>query len=129
MRDLDDPNAGLADLRDNNPVARFGDSEFYAVTSWDLIAEAVARTDDFSSNLTATMVYRPDGTVSSFDMEGPGGGSHVLATADEPVHALHRKPVLLKLAAKRLLALEPVRPHPAASTSRSAGSSSGWRNR
>lgn len=104
---LDDPYP-LYDRLRTTPVARVADSGFHLVSTWDAVLEATARTQDFSSNLTATMVYRPDGTVSSFDMEGPGGGSHVLATADEPAHALHRKPVLLQLAAKRLLALEPM---------------------
>ena len=91
-----------------DPVQQIDDSDFFVVSTWDAVIEATARPDDFSSNLTATMVYRPDGTVSPFQLEGLGGGSHVLATADEPVHAAHRKPVVLKLAARRLLSLQPV---------------------
>lgn len=90
------------------PVQQIGDSGFFLASTWDAVAEATTRTADFSSNLTATMVYRPDGSVTPFLMDGPGGPTHVLATADEPAHAVHRKPVLLKLAAKRLLTLEPV---------------------
>lgn len=104
---LDDPYPVYDRLR-AQPVQEIGDSGFFVVSSWDAVAEAAGRPEDFSSNLTAAMVYRPDGTVTAFGMDGPGGPSHVLATADEPVHSLHRKPVLLKLAAKRLLALEPV---------------------
>lgn len=89
------------------PVQRVGDSGFHLVSTWNAVIEATARITDFSSNLTATMVYRPDGTVTPFAMAGPGDASHVLATADDPAHAAHRKPVLLKLAAKRLLALQP----------------------
>lgn len=91
-----------------DPVQQVGDSGFFVVSTRDAVIEATARAKDFSSNLTATMVYRPDGTVSPFQMEGLGGVSHVLATADEPVHAAHRKPALLALAAKRLPALQPV---------------------
>ena len=91
-----------------DPVQQVGDSDFFVVSTWDAVVEATARPEDFSSNLTATMVYRPDGTVSPFQMEGLGGVSHVLATADDPVHAAHRKPVLLELAAKRLPSLQPV---------------------
>ena len=89
------------------PVHQIGDSGFYAVCSWDAVNEAIARPDDFSSNLTATMTYQPDGTVGAFEMEGLGGKSHVLATADEPAHAVHRKALLPQLAAKRIRAFEP----------------------
>lgn len=104
---LDDPYP-LYDRLRHDPVQRVADSGFHLVSTWDAVIEATARTDDFSSNLTATMVYRADGTVTPFGMAGAGDPSHVLATADEPTHAVHRKPVLLKLAAKRLLQLAPV---------------------
>ncbi|WNG80841.1 cytochrome P450 [Mycobacterium sp. ITM-2016-00316] len=104
---LDDPYP-LYDLLRADPVQQIDDSGFFVVSTWDAVIEATARPGDFSSNLTATMVYRPDGSVSPFEMAGAGDPSHVLATADDPLHAAHRKPVLLKLAAKRLLALEPV---------------------
>ena len=54
-------------------VHRIGDSDFYAVTGWDTVNEAVARCDDFSSNLTATMMCDADGTVSAFPMGELGG--------------------------------------------------------
>lgn len=104
---LDDPYP-LYDLLRADPVQQIDDSGFFVVSTWDAVIEATARPGDFSSNLTATMVYRPDGSVSRFEMAGAGDPSHVLATADDPRHAAHRKPVLLKLAAKRLLGLEPV---------------------
>jgi len=37
--------------------------------------------EDFSSNLTATMVYHDDGTVTAFPMGEPGTAIHALATA------------------------------------------------
>jgi cytochrome P450 family 144 len=89
------------------PVHRIGDSGFHAVCSWDAINDAVARVEDFSSNLTATMTYQPGGTVTPFEMEGIGGASHVLATADDPKHAVHRKTLIPQLAAKRIRATEP----------------------
>lgn len=33
------------------PIHRIGDSNFYAVTGWEAVNEAVVRCDDFSSNL------------------------------------------------------------------------------
>ncbi|MGU3497518.1 cytochrome P450 [Mycobacterium sp. C31M] len=104
---LDEPYP-LYDRLRRTPVRQIADSGFHLVSTWDAVIEATARTDTFSSNLTATMVYRADGTVTPFGMAGAGDPSHVLATADEPTHAVHRKPVLLKLAAKRLLELAPV---------------------
>ncbi|VEG39401.1 cytochrome P450 144 cyp144 [Mycolicibacterium flavescens] len=89
------------------PVHQIGDSGFYAVCSWDAVNDAIARPEDFSSNLTATMTYQPGGEVGTFEMEGLGGKSHVLATADEPAHAVHRKALLPQLAAKRIRAFEP----------------------
>jgi len=56
-------------MRDRPPVQRIGDSAFYAACGWDAVMEAVNRVEDFSSNLTATMVYR-DGAVTPFDI-GP----------------------------------------------------------
>ena len=89
------------------PVHEIGDSGFYAVCSWDAVNDVLARPQDFSSNLTATMTYQPGGNVGAFEMEGVGGKSHVLATADDPAHAVHRKALLPQLAAKRIRAFEP----------------------
>jgi cytochrome P450 len=91
----------------SGPVHPIGDSGFHAVCDWDAINDAIARPEDFSSNLTATMTFQPGGTVIPFEMEGLGGQSHVLATADEPAHAVHRKTLLPQLAAKRIRELEP----------------------
>ncbi|MEH3155187.1 MAG: cytochrome P450 [Gordonia paraffinivorans] len=107
MHDLADPYPELLELTRTEPVTRIGDSTFFAVTGWDLIAEAVARTDDFSSNLTATMVWREDGTVEEYPIAELGSPVHVLATADDPEHKAHRALVMPSLVAKRVRALEP----------------------
>ncbi|MBH0118071.1 cytochrome P450 [Rhodococcus sp. CX] len=107
MHDLDDPYGYLAQLRRRDPVHRLGDSPFFLVTSWDLIAEAVSRHDEFSSNLTATMVWHPDGTVTAFPIAELGSPLHVLATADEPTHRVHRALVMPSLTARRISRLEP----------------------
>ncbi|MCH9701743.1 MAG: cytochrome P450 [Actinomycetia bacterium] len=88
------------------PIHRIGASDFFAVCSGKAVAEAVGRPEDFSSNLTATMTYRPDGTIGQFGMDGLEGPTQVLATADDPAHALHRKLLIPQLAAKRMHALE-----------------------
>jgi cytochrome P450 family 144 len=91
----------------SGPVHRIGDSEFFAVCTWDAVNEVVARPQDFSSNLTATMTYQ-DGKVGAFAMGELGGDIQALATADDPAHAAHRKLLLPQLAARRINALEPV---------------------
>lgn len=88
------------------PVHRIGDSVFYAVCGWDAVQEAVERVEDFSSNLTATMVFGDDGAVTPFDMAPAGGAAHALATADDPVHAVHRKILPPHLSAKRVRIIE-----------------------
>jgi cytochrome P450 family 144 len=93
-------------MRAQAPVHRIGHSAFYVVCGWDALLEAVERVQDFSSNLTATMVYHDDGTVTPFDMGPLGDPSHALATADDPVHAMHRKILLPHLSAKRIRIIE-----------------------
>ena len=103
---LQDPYPLYDRMRDRAPVHRIGDSVFYAVSGWDAVMEAVTRVEDFSSNLTATMVYHDDGTVTPFDMGPLGGPQHALATADDPVHDAHRRMLVPHLSAKRIRVIE-----------------------
>jgi cytochrome P450 len=103
---IQDPYPLYDRMRAEAPVHRIGDSVFYAVCGWDAVLEAVERVEDFSSNLTATMVFHEDGTVTAFDMVPLGDPSHALAIADDPVHAMHRKILLPHLSAKRIRIIE-----------------------
>lgn len=103
---LQDPYLLYHQLRAAGAVGQIGDSDFYAVSSWDAVVDVIARVDEFSSNLTATMVYQPDGTITPFAMAPIGDPSHALAIADDPAHAVHRKLLLPHLAAKKIRALE-----------------------
>ncbi|MDR3663067.1 MAG: cytochrome P450 [Mycobacterium sp.] len=103
---LQDPYPLYDRMRDRASVHRIGDSGFYAVCSWDSVMDAVTRVEDFSSNLTATMVYHDDGTVTPFDMGTLGGSQHALATADDPVHDAHRKLLVPHLSARRIRVIE-----------------------
>ncbi|WP_035717123.1 cytochrome P450 [Gordonia terrae] len=107
MDTTEDPTTFYSRLHTDSPVQRIGDSPFFAVGSWDLIAEAVRRPEDFSSNLTATMVWHDDGTVSEFPVAGLGDAMHVLATADGARHRDHRKLVMPSVAPARIRELEP----------------------
>ena len=104
---LQDPYPLYDRLRAEGPVHRIGESGFYAVCSWEAINNAINRPADFSSNLTATMTFTAAGTVVPFEMDGLGGPTQVLATADDPAHAVHRKMLVPQLAGKRIRAMEP----------------------
>lgn len=103
---LQNPYPMYDQMRAHAPVHRIGESEFYAVCGWDALIEAVSRVEDFSSNLTATMVYHQDGTVTPLQMMEAGSPNHALATADDPAHAAHRKILLPHLSAKRVRIIE-----------------------
>lgn len=103
---IQDPYPLYDRMRAEAPVHRIGDSVFYAVCGWEAVHDAVDRVADFSSNLTATMVFHEDGTVTPFDMGALGDSMHALATADDPVHAMHRKILLPHLSAKRIRVIE-----------------------
>jgi cytochrome P450 family 144 len=103
---LQDPYPLYDRLRAEGSVHRIGDSGFYVVCSWAAINDAINRPEDFSSNLTATMTFSAEGTVVPFEMDGLGGPTQVLATADDPAHAVHRKMLVHQLAAKRIRVLE-----------------------
>lgn len=106
-RFVQDPYPLYARMLTAGPVHRIGESGFYAVCGWEAINDALARPADFSSNLTATMTYQPDGSVAAFHVAELGSAIHALATADDPEHAAHRKAVTHQLAAKRIRAFEP----------------------
>ena len=107
-RAIQDPYPLYDRLRAAGPVHRVGDSGFYLVCNRDAITEVVSRPADFSSNLTATMTYTADGGVAAFPMDKVGGRTHILVTADDPVHAAHRKLLLSQFTAKRVRAFEPL---------------------
>jgi len=103
---LQDPYPLYERMRAAGPVHRIGGSEFYAVCSWDTVTDAISRPEDFSANLTATMTYTAEGAIKPFGMDPLGGPTHVLATADDPAHAVHRKLLVRHLAARRIRAME-----------------------
>jgi cytochrome P450 len=105
---IQDPYPLYNRLREAGPVHRVGGSGFYLVCDWAAITEVVTRPEVFSSNLTATMTYTADGGVAPFEMDGVGGPTHILVTADDPLHAAHRKLLLSQFTAKRVRAFEPL---------------------
>ena len=104
---IQDPYPLYARLRGEGGVHRLGDSPFYLASSRAAITDVVNRPAVFSSNLTATMTFTPEAGMGAFPMEGVGGRTHILVTADDPVHAVHRKLMLGHFTAKRVQALQP----------------------
>jgi len=104
---VQDPYPLYARLREDGGVHRVGDSGFYLVATWAAVTDAANRPEDFSSNLTGPITYSPERGVAPLMMDGLGGPTHILATADDPSHALHRKLMLGQFTAKHVRELEP----------------------
>lgn len=104
---VQDPYPLYARLREDGGVHRVGDSGFYLVASWAAVTDAANRPEDFSSNLTGPITYSPERGVAPLMMDGLGGPTHILATADDPAHALHRKLMLGQFTAKHVRELVP----------------------
>jgi cytochrome P450 family 144 len=103
---LEDPRPLYAALRAKAPVWPIPGAGTFVVTAAELINDAVARTDDFSSNLTSLLFRGDDGRPVAFDMAARGDAIHVLATADPPTHTVHRKMLQPKLTPASVAALE-----------------------
>ncbi|RNL62544.1 cytochrome P450 [Nocardioides marmoriginsengisoli] len=102
---VDDPAALFERLRRTAAVHRVPGTSFHLVSTWDLVQEAVARTEDFSSELRSVILQGADGAATELGMDGGGTIEQVLATADDPSHKLHRGLVLQTLG-KRIRALD-----------------------
>jgi len=104
---LDDPYPFYAALRSQAPVWEVPGTGAYLVSTWERVEEALARPADFSSILESLLIRSDDGGLERFSMAGVATAPDVLATADDPEHALHRGLVQPLLKASRLEALEP----------------------
>jgi cytochrome P450 len=104
---LDDPNPFYHRLVEQAPVWRVGDADIFTVSSHAAVTEACRRVEDFSSNLRYYL-YRDDRGLPAREPHRNSGGSdfQVLATADPPVHARHKKVISPEFSPVRLAALE-----------------------
>jgi cytochrome P450 family 144 len=102
---IDEPYGFYGQLRDQAPVWGVAGTGLFTVSTFALVAEATGRVDDFSSNLSC-LLYRDDAGLPSRLSYGDAG-VQVLATADPPLHALHRSTVFPELVARRMEQLEP----------------------
>lgn len=102
---IEDPQPLFARLRRQHPVSRVGETGVHLVASWDLIDEVLHRERDFSANLTGVLTRGEDGRPGTFPLNA-SGATDVIATADEPEHAVHRALVQPRLAPARIAALD-----------------------
>jgi cytochrome P450 len=101
-----DPAPFCAWLRAHAPVYRVPDVPLYLVSTWDLVLEALGRTDDFSSNLHALVYTGDDGMPALYDMRVLGASVQTLATADPPTHTVHRRAVFPSLVERKMRDVE-----------------------
>lgn len=95
----------LARLRREAPVWRVPGSQAFFVSTWGLVAEAVARVGEFSNHFRHVLFTEDDGSVGVLGLPD-GGAPDVFAGADPPDHTLHRKVFFPKLVEKKMSALE-----------------------
>jgi len=104
-RVIDNPHSLYRELHSRAPVWEIADTGLFAVSTFELVAEAASRVADFSSNINF-LLYRDDAGLPCRLPFGDAG-AQALATADPPMHALHRSTVFPELVAKRMAELEP----------------------
>jgi cytochrome P450 len=102
---LEDPYPFYRQLNRYAPVWQVPGTEVFVVSSFARLVEAATRVEDFSSNMHC-LLYRDENGLPA---RLPFGDSSIqtLATADPPVHTLHRTTVFPNFVAKRMALLEP----------------------
>jgi cytochrome P450 len=102
---IEDPYAFYRQLQKHAPVWEVPGTEVFAVSSFTRLAEAASRVEDFSSTMPC-LLYRDDNGLPARLAFGDSG-MQALATADPPIHTLHRTTVFPNFVAKRMTLLEP----------------------
>jgi cytochrome P450 len=102
---VENPHTLYARLRRECPIARVAETGVHLVATWDLIEEALGRQRDFSANLTGVLIRGEDGEPRVFELPD-AAGTRVIATADDPEHAVHRTIVRPQLSTARIAGLE-----------------------
>jgi len=102
---IEDPYPFYRRLHSHAPVWRVPGTEVFVVSSLARLAEAAGRVEDFSSNMHC-LLYRDEHGLPARLPFGDAG-IHSLATADPPIHTLHRSTVFPNFVARRMALLEP----------------------
>jgi cytochrome P450 len=102
---IDNPYPFYRQIQSQAPVWQVPDTEVFVASSYVLLAEAATRVEDFSSNIDCLLYRGQNGLPARL----PFGDSSIqtLATADPPVHTLHRATVFPNFVARRMALLEP----------------------
>jgi cytochrome P450 family 144 len=93
-----------ATLREQAPVWVVPGTDVVTVSTFELLSEAVARPEDFSSTMHCLLYRDGDGLPARLDFGD--AAMPTLATADPPVHTTHRRAVFPELVARRMRTLE-----------------------
>ena len=101
---IDEPYWFYRQLHAEAPVWEVSETGLFAVSTFGLVAEAAGRVEDFSSNINF-LLYR-DNVGLPCRLPFGDAGAQALATADPPMHGLHRSAVFPELVAKRMAELE-----------------------
>jgi cytochrome P450 family 144 len=104
---IDDPYPFYAQLRREAPIWQVPATNVYLVATWEAIAEAAGRTDDFSNHFRHLLYTRDDGALGVIN-QVDGEQLDVFSGADPPEHTLHRKLFASGLSPKRVDLLKPV---------------------
>jgi cytochrome P450 family 144 len=102
---LRDPYPLYRRLREHAPVWQVAGTEVFIVSTFELLVEASARVADFSSAMKCLFYRDETGLPGRFTFGDAGG--QVLATADPPLHEIHRRAVFPELVTKRMEMLDP----------------------
>jgi cytochrome P450 family 144 len=101
---LQDPYGFYATLQEQAPVWAVPGTGVVAISTFELLSEAVARPEDFSSTMRCLLYRDGDGLPARLDFGD--AAMPTLATADPPVHTTHRRAVFPELVARRMRTLE-----------------------
>ena len=102
---IEDPYPFYRELHRHAPVWQVPGTEVFAVSSFALLVEAAGRVEDFSSNMNC-LLYRDENGLPGRLLFGESR-MHALATADPPIHTLHRSTVFPNFVNTRMALLEP----------------------
>ncbi|MCB2047114.1 MAG: cytochrome P450 [Novosphingobium sp.] len=100
---IDDPYPFYDRLREEAPVWQAGPDDIFTVTSFELLAEAARRTQDFSSVMNAFLYKNDEGILAKLPTDL---GEPTLAVADPPVHTAHKQMIFPRFVSKRMALIE-----------------------
>src|ERR1700722_6366981 len=102
---IQDPYPFYRQLQSQAPVWRIPGTDVFVVSAYAMLAEAAGRVEDFSSIMQCLLYRDENGLPARLPYGTPA--AQALATADPPIHTVHKKTVFPEFVAKRMALLEP----------------------